>query len=345
MTWAEFVDAVDSHLAVEANRRGLDAFRARYMRNAVLDLQRYIRGFRTANTTVYTADDLTTESQAQLGALPTGAKPKAFYIYSVDEMLNNPLCYRYRLGFYPWNSRQDLICGRLNFSTAWLGFWCTAAASCPATTLTADQQQLWLTKAYVYTLSPMGRNFLIYPQVTASTRLLLVWDGYKYTYADSDTVNFPEEAAEAVGAYVMAKIMRNVDKNIPLAREFDADYARLRLALFRDFQETQDAEEKDEEYNATNLTAPLPAELAAFGAQTIPFLSVVTTLAGSGGTALAAIPTTSLDAPFTVQILRSGVLEVWVLTSSSVATIDGVSQRPNDFDSSTNAKVWLINST
>lgn len=339
MTWGEFVDAVESHLAVEANRRGMEAFRERYIRNGVLDLQRYIRGYRTANTTVYTAADLEDESQAQLGSLPNGCKPKALYIYSVDETLNNPLCYRYRLGFYPWNQRQEMICGALNFSTWWGGSCCTTQG-CGQTPLTPEQQQVWLTKAYVYTLSPMGRNFLIYPKVTASTRLLLVWDGFKYAFSDSESINLPEQASEAVAAYVQAKIARNVDKNLALSREFETDYVRLRLSLFRDFQETQDAEEKDEEYNSTNIVAPLPAELAEFGAQAIPFLATINALAGSSTNALAAIPTTSLDLPFTVEIIIGGVPQLWALNSGTTATGTGV-QRPNDFDLTTNPRVWV----
>ncbi len=337
MTWAEFVDAVDSHLAVEANRRGMEAFRERYMRNAVLDLQRYIRGYRVGNTTVYTSVDLTDEGQAQLVGFPIGAKPSAVYIYSVDTDLN-PLCDRYRLQFYPWNSRQDMICGRLNFSTWWNGCTCNSQG-CAQVELTADQQQLWTTKAYVYTIGPFGRNFLIYPKITASTRLLLVWDGYKYEWDDADVINFPAEASEAVAAYVQAKITRNVDKNLALSREFEADYAKLRLALFRDFQETQDMEKKDEEYDAT-ANVP-PSNFNGFGAQYIPLLGTVTMLEGVTTAALAALPTLAVDVPTAVIVIIGGVQELWTLTSSSAANDPaGGALRPNDW-SITNTKVWI----
>jgi hypothetical protein len=337
MDWGEFQDAVNSHLAVEANRRGMEAFRERYMRNAVLDLQRYIRGYRVGNTTVYGPDDVTNQGQAQLVEFPTGAKPKAVYIYSVDAELDSPLCYRYRLQFYPWLSRQDLICGRLNFSNWWAGCACNSEG-CSQVPMTADQQQAWTTKAYVYTIGPMGRNFLIYPQITESTRLLLVWDGYKYTWSDSDTINFPEEASEAVAAYVQAKITRNVDKNLALSREFEADYVKLRLALYRDFIETQDMEEKDDEYGANSI--PPPTNFSEFDAQSIPLLRTITTIAGSGVTALEAISTVSMDTPTSVMLIISGVLQLWVLTSGTNATAPGV-QRPADFNATTNPKVWI----
>lgn len=335
MTWAEFVDAVDSHLAVEANRRGMEAFRARYMRNAVLDLQRYIRGYREGNSTTYTVNDVEDEGQAQLVSFPAGAKPSAVYIYSADAELDDPLCYRYRLQFYPWMQRQDMICGRLNFM-AWLGACCTTAG-CPPVALTDDEQQAWTSKAYVYTIGPMGRNFLIYPKLTASTRLLLIWDGYKYEWEDGDEINFPAESSEAVAAYVQAKIARNVDKNLALSREFEADYARLRLALYRDFQETQDMEKKDEEYD---VNVPAPTNFSGFGAQYVPLLGTVTALEGATSAALAALPTLSMDVPTSVIISISGVQQLWTLQTGTDANdpSNGV-LRPNDYSAS-NTKVW-----
>jgi len=264
MIWSEFVTAVESHLAVEANRRGMETFRARYIRNGVLDLQRYIRRFRAANTTVYTASDVTDEGEAQLVTMPENAKPKAFYIYSVDTELNDPLFYRYRLEVYPWNSRYDMINGRL---TAIAAGACCDTSGC-GTALTDDEQQVLLSKAYRFAMSPHGRNAIIYPKITASTRLLLVWEGYKYEWDDDDAITFPEEASEAVAAYVQARITRNVDKNLQLAREFDAEWQRLRLSLYRDFNETQDFDEKDEEYETLLLSAMTPNSLVGYGTST-----------------------------------------------------------------------------
>lgn len=334
MNWGEFVDAVESHLAVEANRRGMEAFRARYMRNAVVDLQRYIRGYCDGNTTVYTSANCTDHGQAQLVDFPNNCKPSALYIYSVDTDLDDPLCYRYRLQFYPWNLRQDLICGRLNFAS-WAGA-CCCGSGCTLPALTADQQAAWLSKAYVYTIGPMGRNFLIYPQITASTRLLLVWDGLKYVWSDSDPINFPEEASEAVAAYVQWKITRNVDKNILLSKEFEADWLKLRLALFREFNDTQDAEKKDEELDSSVI--PAPTNFSEFGAQSIPFLATITAIPGTAANCLAAIPTTSMDTPTTVVVLIGGALQMWVLEAGTAATGPG-SQRPNDY-AADNHKVW-----
>lgn len=339
MTWSEFVDAVDEHLAVEANRRGLSAFRDRYMRNAVLDLQRYIRSYREGNTTTYTAADVVDEGQAQLVAFPTGAKPKALYLYSVDPD-NDELCDRYRLDFYPWNQRQDMICGKLDFWQWWGCCWPLGGCPNPPDDVTTEDLWQWANrKAYVYTIGPFGKNFLIYPKLTASTRLLLVYDGYTYDFDDGDTVNFPAEASEAVAAYVLAKIYKAVDKNIPLAKEYEADYARLRLSLWRDWQETQDAESKDEEY--ADMIVPPPVNFAGFGAQSIPLLATVTSLEGATNTALANLPTLSMDVPTSVVVIISGLQQLWTLSAGTDATdtAQGI-LRPNDYDAASNARVW-----
>lgn len=80
MTWGDFVELVESHLSVEATRRGMENFRARYMRNAVLDLQRYIPSYRAGNVTTYTLADVETVTRASLGELPPQAKVKAFWM-------------------------------------------------------------------------------------------------------------------------------------------------------------------------------------------------------------------------------------------------------------------------
>lgn len=336
MIWSEFVEAVDSHLAVEASRRGLAAFRDRYMRNAILDLQRYIRGYRDANYSTFTSGDVAIESHAHLVPMPTGAKPKACYIYSVADG-DDVLCKRYRLNFYPWEHRQDLICGRLSFANWWGGCW---PNGCPP--VADEEAAAWESKAYCYTIGPMGRNFLIYPQLTTSTRLVLIWDGYKYDFDDADVINFPPEVSEAVAAYILWKITLNVDKSPQLARLHQENYSQLRLALYRDFQETQGMEEKDESMGATNVANM--DFLFGFSAHDIPYLGSVTSLEGVDNTSLANLPTLNITTPYVLQVKIGGELQTWVIMTSTAANdpTNGV-LRFNDY-SVTNTKVAFQNS-
>ncbi len=338
MQWSDFVLEVNAQLPIEATRRGLEAFRDRLMRNAVLDLQRYIPGFCQGLTTTYLAVDVEALDHCSLVKLPNGAKPRELWQYSIKDG-DDPHCRRHRLDFYPWARRQDLICGKLDFM-AWWGAWNWPVGSCPPTPPANVQGWDWVRrKGYVYTIAPHGKSFLVYPAVNDETALLLVWDGYKTEFSPTDTVPFSDGTAEAVANYVMWRIMLTVDKNPGLAREYQAMWRERRLSLYRDWQDTQDAEGKGDEYDSDVI--PPPTNFAAFDAQSIPFLRTITTIAGSGANALEQISTLSLTTPTTVMILIGGVIQLWGLEASTAATGPGV-QRPADYNGTSNAKVWTI---
>lgn len=225
---------------------------------------------------------------------------------SCEPGVSDPNCVRYKLDYFPWEQRQAMICGHL--------------------------------RRYLFTISPHGKQFMVTPALNENTILKVVWDGYKYTFADDEEVNFPAEASEAVAAYVMWKISRNVDKNIALSKEYEADYMKLRLALFRDFNESQFPDGKDEEYDGDDLSAPV--NWGEYGGQNVPFLSTITSIQGADASALEAIPTTGIAVPAMVRIMIGGVLQVWLLQSGTDATAPGV-QRPSDYAASTNEKVWV----
>ena len=313
MTWADYMAVVEEHLSVDAARRGLEDFRERTMRNAVVDLQRYITAYQQGHTTTYVAADLTTNEYAMQGNLPAGAIPHAFYIYSNEEDDDgdpHPACNRNRLDFWPWVRRQELIC-------------------CPCDI-----------RIYAYSLSPMGKNFVIHPVLNDDTELLLVWQGLKINFVDADEVPFPEESAEAVAAYVKWRILLEIDKNPSLAKmQFDI-YRVARGNLYLDEKAKLDAEKPDEEYGTGD--APPAPSLNQFGAQNVPFLSLITQLVGVDGdvSALSAIPTTGLTTPYLVDVMIGGNLQRWVLAASTAATAEGY-QRPNDYADVTNEKVWI----
>ncbi len=336
MQWSDFVLEVNAQLSVDANRRGLEAFRDRFMRNAVLDLQRYIPAFRQGLTTTYLSTDVEALGQCSLVEMPNGAKPKELYAYSTKDG-DNPLCRRYRLDFYPWEKRQDLICGKLDFMT-WWGAWNWPVGTCPQNPPANVDGWSWARrKGYVYTIAPHGRSFLVYPAINDEMALLLIWDGYKTEFSPTDTIPFYDGTAEAVANYVKQRITLDVDKNPGLAREYVAMWRERRLSLYRDWQETQDAEGKGDEYDSSVI--PPPTNFAAFDAQCIPFLRTITAISGSGTNALEQIGTLSLPTPTTVMILIGGALQIWVLEASTAATAAGL-QRPYDY-STANEKCWV----
>jgi hypothetical protein len=221
MIYSAYVAVVLEQLTVDAARRGLEDFRAQQIRNSVVDLQRFIRGYRKGHTTTYAEGDLTQIGCAARGAVPDGAIPSALYIQSTATVTHPPCDtaapVRNRLDLWPWDHRDHL-----------------SYAACDR-------------RLYAYTLSPFGTSFIIHPALNDETELLLVWEGIKRDFADGDTVPWPEDASEASAAYVKWQINLQVDKNIPLAREYRDLYSTKRLALYRDFQERLDAEKPDEE--------------------------------------------------------------------------------------------------
>lgn len=206
---------------MDADRRGLEDFRARAMKNAAVNLQRFITAYQVGHTTTYLEADLDTQEYAMIGNLPTGAIPHAFYIYSTavdSEGDAHPDCNRNRLDYWDWNNRQFLICNNCE------------------------------KRLYAYSIAPQGRMFIIRPLLNDDTKLLLVWQGIKSEFDDADVVPWPEAAAEAVTAFVKWRILLEIDKNPALAQTQFAIWSTARLALFRDEQEKLDAEKKDQEY-------------------------------------------------------------------------------------------------
>lgn len=223
----------------------------------------------------------------------------------------DPNCRRNRLQPWDWTKRHELIC-------------------------CGDDLCF-----YAYTISPFGKQFLIHPKLNDSTELMIVWDGLKMNFKDVDIVPFPEQAAEAVAAYVKWRVLLEVDKRVDLAREQYAIYAQKRLALYREEQEAMDVDGRDEEYGSSGT--PIDP-LDGFGAQDIPFLRNVTQLSGVEGDliSLNAIPTTAITAPYAVEVMIGGVVARWVLIASVVADdpLNGF-LRPLDFNATTNGKVWI----
>lgn len=252
MIWSDFVLAVGEHLVTDATRRGIEVFRVRQIRNAVIDLQRFVPGFREGNQTTYQVANATAVGCAHLLDMPAGARPKSLYMVDTAANVNQDRC-RHRLDFYPWLRKHELVDGRLNYG-GWLGgLWAGTVPPVPPQ-VGWGVSGGWLTsKGYCYTVGPHARNFLVYPQMTATSQLELFWDGIKTAYNDGDTVPFNDQCAEAAAYWVKAKIGAYVNNDSTLMQMAWADYVRARRLLYTDWKSTQRIEGKGDEYNATEV--------------------------------------------------------------------------------------------
>lgn len=301
-TWAQFMTTVDEHLSVDAERRGLEDFRERTMRNAVVDLQRHITAYQQGHTTTYVEADLDTKEYAQVGNLPANAIPHAFYIYSIEEDSDgdpHPNCRRNRLDFWDWQNRQSLICNPCDL------------------------------RLYAYAVSPQGKQFVIHPVLNDDTKLLLVWQGLKINFANGDTVPWPEEAAEAVAAYVKWRILLEIDKNPALAQDQYAIFKNARGDLYLDERSRLSADKPDEEYDVS--IAPVPGPISGSGVD--PYVT--------SEALLATVATVDLEVPIIKVWVDSatGLSQTWRLLAGSDAAVAGAIVRPDDYDA-TDPKTW-----
>lgn len=326
MLFSTFQAAVNACMGPEAQRRGLEAFRAQHIVNAMIDLARYIPSYRLGNSTVFTAANMTVESKAMLGLMPVGAKPKAFYIYSTGPN-DDPNCKRYKLDRYPWARRHELVCGQLDFHT-WWGGCCWGPGGCPplppAPPVDPTNPNPWGwcdSRAYVYAISPHQDNFLIYPPLNPYDSLLLVWDGYKTVFNPTDVIPYPMEASEAVSSYVLSKIHKLIDRDSSLAADDMQSYVLARRALIREYRENLVADGEDDEYSGDFVPPPGESFVAA-GAEAIVFLQNITALLGTAANCLQAIVTSSplLTGPLTVAINIGGPTQLWTLKTGADPT-------------------------
>jgi hypothetical protein len=296
VNFAAYIALVDEHLGVDADRRGIERLKLRSIKNSLVDLQRYIPGYRIGHTKIFVAADLLTQGHAMLGAFPTGAVPSAFYIYStkVDtEGATHENCRRNRLDFTQWIDRQSLICGRAP-------------------------------RAYCYAISPTGRSFMIHPVLNDETETLLLYDGLKQDFELTDEVPFPEEAAEASAAYAKWRILLDVDKRIDLSREQYAIWGQKRLALYREWQDTQSAE-KAGDVDGQQLRDEVRTDIHGWGD-------------------LAMLPTKGFSVPKIVGFVNAADdLVYWVELREGVDESDPAAgvQRPEDFSPVVNPRVWF----
>lgn len=193
-TWAEFREQVIVHLTVHWERRTLRRWIEQMMRDAVLDLQKYINAYREDHQDVYSADRLVIHGTASIGRVPTNAYIQQFRFKSTGYV-----CVDHPLDVESWQNRHNLAC-------------------CDTT--------------YKVAIDPVGTEFWVNPQVTPGSEVVLHWNGRKSVWSDSDIVKFDDDAAAVVAEYCLAKLTRVIDKDLSASRTHMEDYEKMRRSLY-----------------------------------------------------------------------------------------------------------------
>jgi hypothetical protein len=199
MTWGAFQSLVLTQLPWDANRIGAsENFVPQQIRNGAIDLIDYVPRYRTGREDVYYETDFTTDGMASVGALPPGSTPREFWVTDLG------LLSKHRARPYDWNSRFDLVHGRIihnNFQP-------------------------------LLAISPQSDRFYIYPRICGRKVLSVFYDSFRLDFSDNDLVPMEEDAAQAVADYVRAKTLLHIEHNAPESELYMKHYALKRRNLF-----------------------------------------------------------------------------------------------------------------
>lgn len=217
MNWAEFKTSVKARLTVDANRQGLTTYVNKMIEDGVREIIRLV-----PELAVFTREDfslagesgfkaLTKEGNVVIGQTAADSEILNAWIISrpsdqlvsVDPGDGDPN--RIPLHSYSWDNAQDLKHG--NFPVKEEGY---------------------------IAISPDG-TFYVYPYIKDHEFVRLEFRKKDFSFADDDLVEFDEPVAEAVGMYVKAMIMREVDHNINMHASYYADFTARRRKIKREW--------------------------------------------------------------------------------------------------------------
>lgn len=195
-------------MPIEAQRIGVGStatdYRTSLVRQAVIDLQRVIPGYRLNHETIYYADDLVREGLAMRGVKPSQS---AFKSLSIFRITDGECDARFNGVPHEWKDRLKLVHG-------------TAEVN--------DKQAR-------YSIDDAGYTFYVYPMPEDETWFVsMFWDGQKLDFQDGEQVPFDEPAALAVSYFVMAntaiQVKDDLAKNERFMRLYEMQKPKLYLS-------------------------------------------------------------------------------------------------------------------
>jgi hypothetical protein len=187
--WSEFCELSRAFMPLEKQRlalqdsNGTPGYISNQIRQAVIDLQKYIPAFLKNHETIYDPEDFATDGSASVGTAPPSAAVKEFWVCNTETGA------RYPTTMFPYARRYELIHGTLEIP---------------------DQ--------HARVAMASGGRFWVYPVIQPGFCLVIKWDGIgttnvKLDFKDDELVPFTEDAAKAVAHFVKAEVCREIDKD------------------------------------------------------------------------------------------------------------------------------------
>jgi hypothetical protein len=207
---------------------GSSVFYRNQIRQAVLDLCRYIPEYARNNETIYYNQDFAPDGAAHVGALPPMSKVESVWLYSANKQR------RFPVEQVAWEHRFKLCHQRHEHFEGGMG----AEVMPSAASLEAEHK--FREAGYMphphfkghMAISPRHDRFYITPQIEGEWLLSLFWDGLKLDYRDQEQVPFEEEAALAVSWWVKGQFADYIERDPGRAAGFVGQFKTKRSELY-----------------------------------------------------------------------------------------------------------------
>lgn len=213
IAWSDFVELVKQHTPVEADREnvavgqgvGKKSLYELYVRAGYANLMRYVPYYQVENVTEFFDTNVIKEGLASKLSLPEASKIR--YAKLKFQTSNSTS----QVVPIPWDARQSLIDGA-NRGTG--------------------RVKIHPSKPLL-SISPHNDLAYLYPALVDGTSLVVIWNGVRKSFKDTDNIRViegGEEEAEAVSYYVLWKLNRQVDE-VAISDRMQADWKRKRREL------------------------------------------------------------------------------------------------------------------
>jgi hypothetical protein len=250
ITWKDFKDKVREYMPVESDREGVQDYIDRLIRAAYIDLQDKdddSRYYRIEHETLYTESNTSPDGLTSKFKLPEDSEIRRFVVLQHI-------------------TDSQMLCIGCN-STCFCGHPCaccgeTTEGEVEAKVLRATASQVnWdarhelISKGIngackpLFAISPSREVGYITPQLVGGEReLLVIWDGFKDSFEDEETIRGGEREAEAISYFVLERLQKQIDE-VGIADRIKQDWAVARRnLLMRRKEQMESASQSNHEY-------------------------------------------------------------------------------------------------
>ena len=234
MIWSEFKESVRNLLTVDAQRKGagIQNYIDAVILSGVIELQQYIPTLRLMNRDTFFHDQMSIAKPIELQGVQQGfTKGKGKITKAVVLKPSGDKVIAIPLNKWPWDKRNSLAMGCLNDCRS---------ARFPGKIM-HDQREA------------TSGSFYVYPALTPDELLILDWEGVKTGFDKEDITPYDNRVVKVISDYTKAHIVREVDKDIQLYKEYYGMYVKERAVLYLDEKDSTlfDMPSVSEDYYST----------------------------------------------------------------------------------------------